>query len=97
MSNITLRQAAQWCGGRVDEKYADLTFLGANIDATREAARFGIPEDRAANYHADREGMGVIYESVSEAVCQFRCSPTPIQANWKKRIDADFKKRNKAR
>ena len=23
MSRITLRQAAQWCGGRVDEKYAD--------------------------------------------------------------------------
>ena len=35
MSNITLRQAAQWCGGRVDEKYADLTFLGANIDSRK--------------------------------------------------------------
>ena len=35
MSNITLRQAAQWCGGRVDEKYADVTFLGANIDSRK--------------------------------------------------------------
>ena len=35
MSRITLRQAAQWCGGRVDEKYADLTFLGANIDSRK--------------------------------------------------------------
>ena len=33
MAEITLRQAAQWCGGRVEEKYADITFLGANNDS----------------------------------------------------------------
>ncbi len=32
MSNITLRQAARWCGGFVEEKYADVEFLGANND-----------------------------------------------------------------
>ena len=32
MANITLRQAARWCGGTVDEKYADVEFLGANND-----------------------------------------------------------------
>ena len=35
MGRITLRQAAQWCGGYVEEKYADVTFLGASND-TRE-------------------------------------------------------------
>ena len=35
MARITLRQAAQWCGGRVDEKYADVTFLGANMDSRK--------------------------------------------------------------
>ncbi len=33
MGMITLRQAAQWCGGRVDEKYGDITFLGASNDS----------------------------------------------------------------
>lgn len=33
MGTITLRQAAQWCGGQIDEKYAELTFLGANNDS----------------------------------------------------------------
>ena len=33
MAEITLRQAAQWCGGRVEEKYADIKFLGANNDS----------------------------------------------------------------
>ena len=32
MGNITLRQAAKWCGGHVEEKYADVEFLGANND-----------------------------------------------------------------
>ena len=32
MGKITLRQAARWCGGTVEEKYADVEFLGANND-----------------------------------------------------------------
>ena len=32
MGTITLRQAALWCGGWVDEKYAERTFFGANND-----------------------------------------------------------------
>ena len=33
MGRITLQQAADWCGGRIDPKYADVTFLGANNDS----------------------------------------------------------------
>ena len=32
MGKITLQQAALWCGGRVDPKYKDVTFCGANND-----------------------------------------------------------------
>ena len=32
MANITLRQASAWCGGTVEEKYADVEFFGANND-----------------------------------------------------------------
>ncbi len=32
MATITLKQAAQWCGGYVEPKYEDLEFLGANND-----------------------------------------------------------------
>lgn len=79
---------------RQEEKYGwEFLFLGANIDAAKEAARFGIRADRAANYHADRQGTGVIYESVSEAIHQVRCCAAPLQANWKQRIDEDFEKR----
>ena len=32
MANITLKQAAAWCGGTVEEKYENIEFLGANND-----------------------------------------------------------------
>ena len=32
MAKITLRDAAKWCGGTVEEKYADLVFEGAGND-----------------------------------------------------------------
>ena len=32
MGKITLQQAADWCGGTIDPKYADVEFLGANND-----------------------------------------------------------------
>ena len=78
---------------RQKEKYGwEFLFLGANIDAAREAARFGINEDRAANYHADTIGTEVIYEAVSETVCNFRAC-RPMAADWKKNINEDFEKR----
>ena len=72
----------------------EFLFLGANIDAAREAARFGIAPDRAANYHADHIGTGVLYDAVNETVCNFRASQ-PMSAGWKEKIDADFRKRRK--
>ena len=77
------------------EKYGwEFLFLGANIDAAKEAARFGITEDRAANYHADHQGTAVIYEAMSEAVCNVRAC-RPMSADWKRRVDEDYKKRGK--
>ena len=72
----------------------EFLFLGANIDAAREAARFGIRADRAADYYADSKGTGVIYESVCEAVSQVRCC-APLAADWKKAIDRDYQERKR--
>ena len=32
MGKITLQQAAQWCGGKIDPKYQDVSFCGATND-----------------------------------------------------------------
>ena len=78
---------------RQRQKYGwEFLLLGANIDAAKEAARFGIGAEHAANYHADAQGTAVIYEAVSEAVCSFRASK-PMEKNWRQRIDEDFEGR----
>lgn len=33
MSQVTLKEAAQWCGGHVEEKYGDVSFFGAGNDS----------------------------------------------------------------
>jgi hypothetical protein len=71
----------------------EFLFLGANIDAAREAARFGIDASRAADYRADRRGTAIIYETVSETVSHFR-SCKPMSADWKRKIDKDFRDRS---
>ena len=77
------------------EKYGwEFLFIGANIDAVETAARYGIDEDRAVNYNSDSKGTQLNYEVMSETICTFRES-RPITADWKKKIDKDFKTRNK--
>ena len=83
---------------RQQQKYGwEFLFLGANIDAAREAARFGISEDRAANYHADTQGTSVIYDTVNDAIRQVRQCSAPLSANWKQKVDADYHNRRSGR
>ena len=56
------------------------------------AKRFGIGADRAVNYHADRQGTAVIYDTVAEAVCRVRAN-APLAGSWSKRIQEDFDNR----
>lgn len=80
---------------REKEQYGwEFLFLGANIDAAREAARFGIHADRAVNYKCDVEGTALNYEVIGDAVCSIRASK-PLSAGWKARIDADVSKRGR--
>lgn len=76
------------------ERYSwEFIFLGANIDAAAEARRFGIDESMAANYHCDEAGTALNYEVISEAITSVRACAAPLSADWKKKIDADYKKR----
>ena len=80
---------------RQKEKYGwEFLFLGANIDAAKEAARFGIAADRAVNYKCDEAGTALNYEVISEAVCCVRAA-SPLSADWKRRIDEDVEKRGR--
>ncbi|WP_391206742.1 vWA domain-containing protein [Psychrobacillus sp. L4] len=75
------------------EKYSwDFIFLGANIDAISTAAKFGIQEEHAVEYHADIEGTRVNYQAVNDAVTSFR-KGKKIDRTWKKGIEENFQNR----
>ena len=46
----------------------DFIFLGANIDATAEAASIGINKKNAANFDNDSDGIAINYDVISEVV-----------------------------
>ena len=78
---------------RQKDKYGwEFLFIGANIDAVETAARYGIDEDRAVNYMADQEGTQILYESVSEAVCNVR-SNRKLSKAWSQNINNDYQSR----
>lgn len=78
---------------RQKEEYKwEFVFLGANIDAISTAERFGIGEDRAANYNPDSQGTQLNYEAVSEMIAELR-TENKVSDNWKERIDRDYKER----
>ena len=54
----------------------EFVFLGANIDAAKEAARFGISASRAATYRQDSYGTKLNFDVVSNAVREFRRAET---------------------
>lgn len=70
----------------------EFIFLGANIDAVSTAAKFGIHEDFAVKYHADREGTQVNFEALNEAVTTFR-EGRKMDCTWKAKIEKDFEHR----
>ncbi len=80
---------------RQKEKYGwEFLFIGANIDAVETAKNFGIDENRAVNYNADKMGTKIVYETVSKAVYSVR-TDAPLGDKWSADIDADYKKRGK--
>ncbi len=82
---------------RQREKHGwEFLFLGANIDATYEAGRFGICPDRAVNYNCDSEGTQLNYAVLADAVSEFRTT-NAIKKDWSKKIKKDYAERKKSR
>ena len=79
------------------DKYGwEFIFIGANIDAVETARNYGIDQSRAVNYHADKTGTRVLYETVSETVCNVRAGKC-IAPEWSEKINKDFKGRKRER
>ncbi len=65
-------------------------FLGANVDAVREAANIGISSDRSVTFHNNSAGIALNYEVIGETLYMIQMmSPMQreIDASWKHKIE----------
>lgn len=69
MSVITLRQAAQWCGGTIDEKYSEVTFRGAGNDS-----RSIQPGQLFVALQSARDGHDFIPQAMAQGAAACLCS-----------------------
>ena len=81
MSKITLRQAAQWCGGQVEKQFEDLEFLGANNDT-----RLIRPGQLFVALQGARDGNDFVPEAMAKgaaaALCHWEKSPRESGSAW---------------
>ena len=70
----------------------EFIFLGANMDAVKEARKYGIRESRVAEYIADERGTKLSYEAVDNCIRSVRCDfymdelcIDPVREDTKKR------------
>lgn len=71
----------------------EFLFLGANMNAVKEAARIGISANRSVTYANDSVGLALSYEVIGDTVCQMcRMSTCPalINGSWKEKIEVDY-------
>lgn len=69
MAEITLRQAAQWCGGTIDEKYSEVTFRGAGNDS-----RSTQPGQLFVALQSARDGHDFIPQAMAQGAAACLCS-----------------------
>ena len=68
----------------------EFLFLGANIDAGREAEKIGIARNRSVTYENDSEGIEVNFRAVGNALSRaVTCESAEyfLEDNWKKEIE----------
>lgn len=69
MGRITLQQAAEWCGGRIDPKYANIIFMGASNDSRNIQ-----PGQMFVAIKGERDGHDFIPSAIENGAAAILCS-----------------------
>lgn len=71
----------------------EFLFLGANMDAVKEAARIGISINRSVTYKNDSAGVALNYEIIGDLltpICRSTACSSLIGKSWKEKIEIDY-------
>jgi uncharacterized protein YegL len=78
---------------RAQEEYDwEFIFIGAHMDAIKEASRIGIRSERAVRYKADERGTRANFRAMNRAMSDVRANRA-ISEDWKKEVEEDFDNR----
>lgn len=69
-----------------EEKGWEFVFIGANMDAEKEADAIGIKEENAATYENSEEGVQANYDAVSKMVHSLATTSSLVGSTWKNSI-----------
>lgn len=73
----------------------EFIFMGANMDAVKEASKMGIASERAVTFRNDSRGVRLNYSVMADAVAAMRTNPCEkIDGSWKSAIEEDFGQRS---
>lgn len=72
----------------------EFVFMGANIDAAKEAGKFGISSDRAAKWSADVRGMKAASAVLRRTVGSVNCGEELREEGFFEEIENDWKSRS---
>ena len=70
-----------------------ISFLGANIDAHKEAGNLGIKASRAFSYLANAQGTGMLYATLASSVASIRTTGE-LAEGWDSNLGTSKKVRN---
>jgi uncharacterized protein YegL len=71
----------------------EFLYLGANVDAHREAKSMGIKTSHATNYMHDDKGVKNMYDAAENAIRDVRTAGY-LKKSWNKEVTADYNKRS---
>lgn len=75
----------------------EFLFLGASMDAAKEAEKIGIARNRSATYENDPEGIALNFRAVEGVIRSAACSSAPddfLDAGWADEIEEYHQKKN---
>ncbi len=84
----TYSQIKKMIEDRQEEADWEFIFLGANIDAAKEAEELGIKKDNAIKYKNTGSGVRANFEAVAEATSTLSRSGK-VKDSWKQKIEKD--------
>ena len=75
---------------RQKEKYGwEFLFLGANIDAAKEAANIGVNKKNAVTYRNTKSGVRRNFDAVSAYVAEAVADPSAESGSWEEHVEKD--------